>query len=145
MGFTNSLKMKLAVILGVVHMMFGILLKLVNNLRQRQWVDFFTLTIPQLVFMSCTFLYMDYLIVYKWTQVYADSHTAPSIISTMISVYVNMARDNPKDYLFWPSERSTERLIVALAIICVPVMLFGKTLIICFQRKREAGNNGSHE
>jgi V-type H+-transporting ATPase subunit a len=103
MSFTNSLKMKVAVIIGVVHMMFGLLIKLLNNLRQKQWLDLFSLTIPQLLFMCCTFVYMDFLIVYKWSNTYADSRTAPSIISTMISVYVNMAKDNPKDFLFWPT------------------------------------------
>lgn len=107
MAFVNSLKMKLAVILGVVHMMFGLFLKLMNNLKQRQWLDLFSLTIPQMLFMCCTFVYMDYLIIYKWSNTYEDSRTAPSIISTMIAVFVNMAKDNPKDYLFWPTERAT--------------------------------------
>lgn len=94
MQYTNSLKMKMAVILGVVHMMFGLLLRLVNNKRQRKWVDLITLTIPQIIFMACTFLYMDFLIVYKWYSTYEDTRDAPSIISTMIAVYVNMAKDN---------------------------------------------------
>lgn len=145
MAFTNSLKMKVAVILGVVHMLFGLFIKLLNNLRQKQWLDLFTLTIPQLLFMGCTFLYMDFLIIFKWTQQYPDSRTAPSIISTMISVFVNLARDNPKDYLFWPEERSTERLIVAIAILCVPIMLLGKTIVICLQRRRGSSREGSHE
>lgn len=144
MAFTNSLKMKIAVILGVVHMLFGLFLKLLNNLRQKQWVDLLTLTLPQLLFMGCTFLYMDFLIVYKWTHLYEDSRTAPSIISTMIAVFVNLAKDNPKDYLFWPEERSTERLIVTLAIICVPIMLLGKTLVIWCQRRRSTMRDGSH-
>lgn len=68
MAFTNSLKMKAAVILGVVHMVFGIFLKLANNLKQKQYLDLFTLTIPQLLFMGCTFVYMDYLIIFKWAH-----------------------------------------------------------------------------
>ena len=66
MQFTNSLKMKMAVIFGVVHMMFGLFIKLYNNYRQSKWTDFFTLTIPQLIFMACTFVYMDFIIIYKW-------------------------------------------------------------------------------
>lgn len=102
MSFNNSLKMKVAVILGVVHMMFGLLLKFYNNCRQKKWADLLLLTIPQILFLSCTFVYMDFLIIYKWSQTYPDSSRAPSIISTMIAVFVNMARDNPKDLLFWP-------------------------------------------
>lgn len=103
MSFVNSLKMKVAVVLGVVHMMFGIFLKLFNNIKQRQWLDLLVLTLPQMVFMVCTFAYMDFLIIYKWNSVYPDTKDAPSIITTMISIYVHMAADNPKDLLFWPS------------------------------------------
>ena len=66
MQFTNSLKMKMAVIFGVVHMMFGLLIKLYNNFRRSKWTDLFTLAVPQIIFMCCTFVYMDFIIVYKW-------------------------------------------------------------------------------
>lgn len=94
MAFTNSLKMKAAVIIGVVHMMFGLLLRLYNCIRRSKYLDVFALAIPQIIFMTCTFVYMDYLIVYKWMSIYQDSKTAPSIISTMIAVFVNLAKFN---------------------------------------------------
>ena len=92
MQFVNSFKMKTAVIIGVVHMLFGLVLKLVNNIRQNKKADIFTTTIPQIIFLLSTFAYMDYLILYKWNTVYEDSSQAPSIISTMIAVFVNMAK-----------------------------------------------------
>lgn len=61
----------------------------------------------------------------------------------MISVFVNLAADNPKDLLFWPRERSSEKAIVAIAFTCVPIMLFGKTLVIYCRRRRER-NDKSH-
>jgi len=102
MAFTNSLKMKTAVIIGVVHMMFGLLLRFYNCIKKKKYLDLFTLAIPQIIFMTCTFIYMDYLIIYKWMSNYKDPKTAPSIISTMIAVFVNMAKFNEKDLLFWP-------------------------------------------
>lgn len=83
----------MAVIFGVIHMMFGLLLKLYNNIRRSKWLDLLTLTIPQIIFMCCTFVYMDYIIIYKWSSEYPDTSKAPSIISTMIAVFVNMAKD----------------------------------------------------
>jgi V-type H+-transporting ATPase subunit a len=63
--FLNSFKMKLAIVLGVAHMIFGrahflinlvgILLKGVNSIHFGLWVDFIFEFIPQLVFMSLTF------------------------------------------------------------------------------------------
>jgi V-type H+-transporting ATPase subunit a len=35
MQFTNSLKMKLAVIIGVIHMLLGLGIRLLNNLRKK--------------------------------------------------------------------------------------------------------------
>lgn len=136
MSFINSLKMKAAVIIGVIHMVFGLFLKLYNNIRQKKIVDIITLTIPQLLFMGCTFVYMDYLIIFKWSNDYPDSTKAPSIISTMIAVFVNMAKEGPKDLLFWPQERSFEKILVVIAFLCVPIMLFGKTVVIYCQRRK---------
>lgn len=93
--------MKMAVILGVIHMLFGLILRLINNVRQKKYVDLIMLTLPQIIFMACTFVYMDFLIIYKWSTNYQDTKNAPSIISTMIAVYVNMAQPNPRDKLFW--------------------------------------------
>jgi len=41
------------------------------------------------MFMIATFLYMDFLIIYKWFQTYEGENTrnAPSIIATMIAIY----------------------------------------------------------
>lgn len=36
MQFTNSLKMKTAVIIGVIHMMFGLVLRVVNNIKNNK-------------------------------------------------------------------------------------------------------------
>lgn len=76
MQFTNSLKMKLAVILGVAHMMLGLFVRLINGIRKRDWIDVFTLTIPQTLFMLSTFVYMDYLIFLKWTISYPGLKSA---------------------------------------------------------------------
>ena len=94
--------MKLAVILGVAHMLLGISLKIVNTIRKKNWLSLLTLAVPQLIFMLCTFFYMDFLIILKWCQNYTGSlsKNAPSIIATMISVYAGFG-DSPT--LFWPN------------------------------------------
>lgn len=101
MQFTNSLKMKLAVIIGVAHMMLGLMVRLINGIKKRDCIDVFTQTVPQTIFMLVTFVYMDYLIVYKWTLDYTGekSAKAPSIIATMIAVYAGFGSED--DLIFW--------------------------------------------
>lgn len=75
--------MKLAVIIGVIHMSFGILMKGINAIFFKNWLDFIFEFIPQLVFMLCTFGYMDFLIIHKWLNSYEDP---ASIITTLIDM-----------------------------------------------------------
>jgi V-type H+-transporting ATPase subunit a len=65
--FLNSVKMKLAVILGVIHMSFGIILSLLNHLHRKDMISVFFEFIPQMLFLWCTFGYMILIIIYKWT------------------------------------------------------------------------------
>ena len=62
LAFANSLKMKMAVILGVCHMLFGIVLSLFNflyfNDKLAVWWEF----VPKLVFMLSTFGYMIWMV-----------------------------------------------------------------------------------
>ena len=44
--FINSYKMKLSVIIGVIHMLFGIAMKGCNSLYFKNWLDFFFEFIP---------------------------------------------------------------------------------------------------
>lgn len=70
MGYTNSFKMKFAVIVGVIHMMVGISIKAVNGVRNKNFIEVFAVALPQLIFMCVTFVYMDFLIVVKWLTRY---------------------------------------------------------------------------
>lgn len=92
--------MKMAVILGVCHMLLGTSIRILNTVRKRNWLSLFTLAIPQLIFMLTTFFYMDFLILFKWFKDYSGSNSkdAPSIISKMISVYTGSG-DSPQ--LLW--------------------------------------------
>ena len=85
LNFMNSLKMKISVIVGVLHMTLGVFMKGSNNLYRRNYIDFFFEFVPQLIFMLVLFGYMDFLIVYKWLQNW-DDRPAPSIITTLINI-----------------------------------------------------------
>lgn len=82
--------MKIAVIFGVWQMSIGILLKGTNNLYYRDWIGFFFEFIPQIVIMLALFGFMDMLIVWKWlTDWTGREQYAPSVISTMIDMFLN--------------------------------------------------------
>jgi V-type H+-transporting ATPase subunit a len=58
LAFFNSLKMKMAVILGVCHMLFGLTLSLFNHLYFKDYMSLKFEFIPRMVFLLSTFGYM---------------------------------------------------------------------------------------
>ncbi len=65
--FLNSMKMKIAVILGVLQMSLGVFMKGVNAIHFRNWNDLVHEFIPQILLLWVLFGYMDVLIIIKWT------------------------------------------------------------------------------
>ena len=99
-GFINSFKMKLSVIVGVAHMTLGILMKGVNSLYFKNYLDFFFDFLPQLIFMEVTFGYMCIAIIMKWLKDWGDGSNAPSIIS----LFINMGETEPGSQLYGDSQ-----------------------------------------
>ena len=93
LNYINSLKMKISVIIAVVHMTLGVFVKASNAVFFRRPIDFLFEFVPQVLFMVLLFGYMDFLIVYKWLQpwpLYASD--APSIITTMINLPLKLGK-----------------------------------------------------
>jgi V-type H+-transporting ATPase subunit a len=91
--FLNSLKMKISVIIAVVHMTLGVFVKATNTIHFCRWIDFIFEFVPQLLFLVLLFGYMDFLIVYKWTVDWTDNTAnAPSIITTMINLPLKLGK-----------------------------------------------------
>ena len=127
--YVNSLKMKLAVILGVAQMLLGVGLKFVNAWHFRNGIDLVCECIPQLLFLGSVFGYMDWMIMYKWTRVTAN---APSLISTMINWGLPGVTVKPENQLYEGQEYIQEWLLF-IAIVSVPWLLIPKPLLLYFR------------
>ena len=133
-AFVNSFKMKLSIIVGVIHMCLGILMKGVNAWHFRKPLDFIFEFIPQLVFMLVTFGYMCAAIIIKWLQNWGDGSGAPSIIS----IFINMGAANKTTGILWGNQTGEEQTVFQqrlflIAFICVILMLIPKPLILTLQ------------
>lgn len=89
--FVNGLKMKIAVIIAIIHMLLGVVMKCFNAIYFKRNLEIVFEFIPQLLFLGLLFGYMDFLIVYKWLQPWDTTsavvaHPPPSIISTMMDI-----------------------------------------------------------
>uniref|UniRef100_A0A7N8WYR9 V-type proton ATPase subunit a n=1 Tax=Mastacembelus armatus TaxID=205130 RepID=A0A7N8WYR9_9TELE len=94
LSFLNSYKMKMSVVVGVIHMSFGVVLSVFNHLHFRQKCNVYLLFLPELLFLLSLFGYLVFMIFYKWLAFGArDSSRAPSILIHFINMFVMQGKD----------------------------------------------------
>ncbi|XP_004595468.2 V-type proton ATPase 116 kDa subunit a 2 [Ochotona princeps] len=126
--FLNSFKMKMSVILGIIHMTFGVVLGIFNHLHFRKNFNIYLVSIPELLFMLCIFGYLIFMIIYKWLVYSAEtSRVAPSILIEFINMFLFPA--SPTSGLYWGQEH-VQRLLLGIVILSVPVLFLGKPLFL---------------
>lgn len=134
LNFFNSLKMKTSVILGVTHMMFGIILKGVNCLYFKNYIEFVFDFIPQIIFMGVLFFYLVIMIFIKWSINWENNtQNAPSLINLLMNIFLNFGSVDGKP--LFQGQESLNFYIFIIAIICVPLLLFPKPIIIYLSQK----------
>lgn len=121
LSFVNSLKMKLSVILAYTHMSMGICIMALNHAFNKHSLGVVAKFIPQVLFLSCTFGYMDFLILIKWFSVYEDS--PPSVINTMITMVLRFGAVEEGTEMYG-GQAVLQCVLAIVAILCVPVMWY---------------------
>uniref|UniRef100_A0A4W5ND66 V-type proton ATPase subunit a n=1 Tax=Hucho hucho TaxID=62062 RepID=A0A4W5ND66_9TELE len=87
--FLNSYKMKMSVIVGIIHMSFGVILGVFNHLHFRKKFNLYLVFLPEMLFLLCLFGYLVFMIIYKWLAFSArDSQMAPSILIHFINMFL---------------------------------------------------------
>ncbi|XP_042506300.1 V-type proton ATPase subunit a1-like isoform X2 [Macadamia integrifolia] len=122
--FLNSLKMKMSILFGVAQMNLGIILSYFNARFFRSSLDIRYQFVPQMIFFNSLFGYLALLIVIKWcTGSQAD------LYHVMIYMFLSPTDDLGDNQLLW-AQRPLQILLLLLALIAVPWMLFPKPLIL---------------
>ena len=147
LAFLNSFKMKMSVIIGVLQMILGLFLKGMNGIYFADYIDFFFEFIPQLIFMCLLFGYMCLMIYIKWgTDWSDDTSKAPSIISQLLLIFLNMGSTGPDNFktpLFHREDYHFQETFqfnaLIISLICIPVMLLVKPTVDYFKLPKDDG------
>ncbi|XP_015741194.1 V-type proton ATPase 116 kDa subunit a isoform X6 [Coturnix japonica] len=143
LAFLNSFKMKMSVILGIIHMLFGVMLSLLNHIYFKKPLNIYLGFIPEMIFMSSLFGYLVILIFYKWTAY--DAHTskeAPSLLIHFINMFLFSYGDTSNKMLY-KGQKGLQCFLVVVALLCVPWMLVAKPLVLRHQylRRKHLGTH----
>ncbi|KAI4459103.1 vacuolar proton atpase [Holotrichia oblita] len=151
--FLNSFKMKLSIIFGVFHMIFGVCMSVVNYAHFRHMEDFFLLFIPQIIFLCLLFLWMVVMMFMKWIMYTADmsemaygSSCAPSVLIYFINMMLFSQNDHDPDCLeyMFEGQGTVQLIFVLVALLCIPVMLLGKPFYVMSSRKSQKKASGAN-
>ena len=141
--FTNSLKMKLSIIVGVLHMMLGIFIRGINNINAKNHTAFYFEFIPQFLFMGLMFGYLISMIFYKWGTDYdSNTHEAPSLLTIMINLAIKLGEIDGKplfESFLGFSQESINRLILFICVLLIPVMLLVKPINFYMRKVKTKG------
>lgn len=139
--FQNAYKMKISIIFGVIHMIFGVIMSLINyrNFNDKQSVK--TQFVPQIIFLVFLFFYMTMLMFIKWLKYSAASEDpllseacAPSILITFINMVLFKSPDVKESVngepvcspWMYAGQSGIQKMLVLIALACIPWMLFAK-------------------
>ena len=141
--YTNSLKMKLSIIVGVLHMMLGIFIRGINNINAKNHTAFYFEFIPQFLFMGLMFGYLISMIFYKWGTDYdSNTHEAPSLLTIMINMAIKLGEIDGKplfESFMGFSQESINRLTLFICVLLIPVMLLVKPINFYMRKVKTKG------
>lgn len=120
--FYNSVKMKCAVIVGVVQMFVGLFISLSNYVYHKDWARIYFLFIPEFVFLLCTFGYMSLLIIIKWCTRWENTHLAPSLLETMTNFFLQPGTVSAP---LFRGQAGLQVFLLLVAFLMVPILLCG--------------------
>lgn len=147
--FLNSYKMKLSIIFGVIHMIFGVCMSVFNYNHFRRRSSIFLEFLPQVLFLILLFAYMVFMMFFKWVtyspklpQPYSPG-CAPSVLIYFINMMLfgeNKVLNGCEEFMF-EGQGNLQTIFVLVALLCIPWMLLGKPIfIMCCGR----GKGGGH-
>ncbi|KAJ0818627.1 putative V-type ATPase, V0 complex, 116kDa subunit family [Helianthus annuus] len=118
------MKMKMSILLGMAQMNLGIILSYFNGKFFRNDIDIWYQSIPQMIFLNSLFGYISLLIIVKWcTGSQAD------LYHIMIYMFLS-PMDDLEDNQMFMGQKYLQLLLLFLALIVVPWMLFPKPFLL---------------
>lgn len=157
--FTNSYKMKMAVMLGFLQMCFGTFLSLSNalyfkdrtkfppprtNLERflRRTLNIWAQFVPEIIFLGSLFGYLCFMIIFKWTLPFGNADgegafCARSLLMLFINLFMPSSADSKPCYIqdLFGAAQTVNKIVLFSALLAVPWLLLAKPLYLIYLNK----------
>jgi V-type H+-transporting ATPase subunit a len=132
--FTNSYKMKMAIVLGWAHMTYSLCFAYINARFFKKKEDLWGNFVPGMIFFQSIFGYLTVCILYKWSVDWsAAKHSPPSLLNMLIYMFLQPGYiDSP----LYPGQKYVQNFLLLLALVQVPILLGLKPYLIWKDHKK---------
>ncbi|KAJ6017683.1 hypothetical protein N7451_001062 [Penicillium sp. IBT 35674x] len=132
--FSNSMKMKMSILLGWSHMTFALCFQLVNARHFKSKVDIWGNFVPGMLFFQSIFGYLVVTILYKWSVNWQESDASPpSLLNMLIFMFL---KPGFVEQPLYRGQGTVQQLLLLIAVVQVPIMLFLKPFWLRHEHNR---------
>ncbi|KAJ5596638.1 hypothetical protein N7450_003096 [Penicillium hetheringtonii] len=132
--FSNSMKMKMSVLLGWCHMTFALCFQYINARHFKSKVDLWGNFVPSMLFFQSIFGYLALTIVYKWTVNWQESGDAPPSLLNML-IFMFLSPGNVTEHLY-SGQATVQTILLLIALVQVPIMLLLKPFWLRYEHNK---------
>ncbi|KAJ9133529.1 V-type proton ATPase subunit a [Pleurostoma richardsiae] len=132
--FSNSYKMKMSIILGWAHMTYSLCFAYVNARHFKRPIDIYANFIPGMIFFQAIFGYLVVCIIYKWSVDWLGLGIQPPGLLNML-IYMFL-QPGTLDVRLYRGQEHVQVILLLLAFIQVPIMLFLKPFYLRYEHNR---------
>ena len=122
-------------LLTKLQMTYSLCLSYINHRHFHSRIDIWGNFVPGMIFFQSVFGYLAIMIVYKWSTDWGEGGQAPSLLNTLIYMFLRPGTVE-SDMQLYSGQAAIQVILLLIAFINVPILLLLKPLYLRYEHNK---------